>query len=540
MKNYVSYVGRILDRRYKLLDFCGSGASGAVFRAYDVQERREVAIKVFGSDDEGNSNNLSFMTEARAISALSEEHVVKLYDTGVEGNECYLVMEYVDGTTLRDYLNSRKERGQKAAYSEILSCARQILLALSAAHEKEIVHRDIKPQNVILTKTGILKVTDFGVAKFAGYDAFDGDRYAIGTAYYISPEQAAGNIVDARSDIYSLGVVLYEMATGVLPFSGDTPSEIVKRQVTDTPAPPRALDPEIPLGLEQVILTAIQKDPDRRFSSAASMLKAIEKLTKNPSYVFGDFTERPATRTGMRRTAARTTSLTPVLIASIAGITAVLFALGLFFASQAVRDRDITVPDLYGTFYNKNHTYEGITVSVEYAYSNTVPKDCIVAQTPRPGVYADRVSMTLTVSLGKEPIRKEDVPRESLLAARTYLAGKGVSVAGVRYVASDIANMGSVIDIICEDEAITAGSVVLLTVSSGDATTAAMPAVAGDKLSVAIAKLEELGILYRITVSFSDDVEEGYVISSSVAPGDSVAVGVSDAVIVTVSGGILR
>ena len=181
MKNYSTYVGRILDRRYKLLDFCGSGASGAVFRAYDAQERREVAIKLFGADEDAGNANLSFMTEARAIAALSEEHTVRLYDTGVEGNECYLVMEYVDGTTLREYLNGRKARGQKVPCSEILSCARQILQALSAAHAKEIVHRDIKPQNVILTKTGILKVTDFGVAKFAGYDAFDGDRYAIGT-----------------------------------------------------------------------------------------------------------------------------------------------------------------------------------------------------------------------------------------------------------------------------------------------------------------------------------------------------------------------
>ncbi len=539
MKNYSTYVGRILDRRYKLLDFCGSGASGAVFRAYDAQERREVAIKLFGADDDMGSANLSFMTEARAIAALAEEHIVRLHDTGVEGSECYLVMEYVDGTTLREYLNSRKSRGQKVPCSEILSCARQILLALSAAHAKEIVHRDIKPQNVILTKTGILKVTDFGVAKFAGYDAFDGDRYAIGTAYYISPEQAAGNIVDARSDIYSLGVLLYEMATGVLPFSGNTPSEIVKRQVTDTPAPPRTLDPEIPLGLEQVILTAIQKDPDRRFSNAAAMLRAIDKLSKNPSYVFGDFTERPLTRTGMRRTAARTTSLTPVLIASIAGFTAVIFALALFLASRGTGKRDVTVPDLYGTFYNESHTYEGITVTVEYAYSSTVPEGCVIGQSLRPGVYADRVAMTLTVSRGKEPIARDDIPT-ALAEAKTYLASKGVVVAGVRYVASENAVLGTIVDIICEDDVLTAGSIVLLTVSSGSATATEMPTVVGETLSDALAVLDAAGILYKITVEPSDTVPEGTVISATVVAGAAVSVGVSDAVTITVSGGIRR
>ncbi len=330
MQEYENQLGRVIEDRYKLLSLSGAGSYGAVFRAYDKQRSAVVALKLFAKENEKSSERIDFLTEARAIAGLKSEYTVRLYDAGVSNGERYLSMEYVDGQTLREYMDTRLSRKEPIPLAEILTCARQIASALAEAHASGIVHRDIKPQNIIVTKAGQIKITDFGIAQLPTEDPYD-NRRAVGTAHYISPEQAGALPVDARSDIYSLGVLLYEMATGELPFKAPTAREIALMQVKDAPRPPRELNRNIPTGLQQIILTAMQKNPDRRFRRMEDLLFAVEKLEKSPSTVFRDFQKDSRTAVGERHRLATGALRSPLLLTVLAILFAVLLLLAVSF-----------------------------------------------------------------------------------------------------------------------------------------------------------------------------------------------------------------
>ncbi len=539
MRDFKQDVGRILDGRYKLLDFLGSGASGAVFRAYDSETGSEVAVKLFDTAGAEKEENLSFMTEAKAISALSHENIVRLYGAGAVENMRYLVMEYVDGTTLRDFMRNHLSRRTRIPTNEIISCARQILTALSHAHAAGIVHRDIKPQNIIVTKTGRIKVMDFGIAKLPEADAFESDRHAVGTAHYISPEQASGGVVDARSDVYSLGVLLYEMATGCLPFTGETPSEIALRQVTDTPPPPRTLYPSLPVGLEQIIMTAMQKNADRRFYSAEEMLKAVDKLSKNPSYVFSDFSGSTSTQTGIRRSTAKRSLAFPILVGAFAAMTAVaVLVVFLMVSSKGKGSETVLMPDLYAVYYDAGLNYGDRVVieNVTYAYSDSVAKGCVISQSPRAGErYAGMIEASIVVSLGREPLELSRLPQSSADAV-SYLEGRGMTVT-VIYAASETVEAGKLISLFSADSVIAPGGIVTLTVSSGKSVTLPMPEVAGLTREEAQALLDGMGVYYKLAFVDSGSVAKGHVVSATVLTGDAVSVGVTGAVTLYISRG---
>lgn len=543
MRNFQDEIGRIVDGRYKLLDLLGSGSAGAVFRAYDTKMQRQVAVKLFDTTESVREHNISFMTEAKAVSNLIHDNIVRLYDAGAEERDRYLVMEYTDGTTLRSYIDHRRLRGQKIPQGEILNCAKQVLLGLAEAHKRRIVHRDVKPQNVIVMKTGKIRVMDFGIALLPGKDAFEGENHAVGTAHYISPEQAAGNIVDGRSDIYSLGVVLYEMATGVLPYTGMTPSEIAQKHVQGAPTPPRTIDPSISLGLEQIILTAMSRDVDSRFSSAADMLRAIDKLQKNPTYVFGDFARNKSTKTGERRRNAEKSTVVPALVAAVSALCAVTVIVFGILLTQGLRPDSVTVvmPRLIGEHYDENRSYgEFITVeTVEYAYSDTVQKGAIIRHTPAAGqVYSERIAVSVVVSLGEEPLSPDSLVGKTEAEARALLSGKKI-LPIVEYLPSDTVEKGRVISVFSPDTEILSGSLCKVFVSVGAAETVAVPSLVGMDKGEALALLDELGILYRIVFVDDKDTPEGEVKEQDIPAGDLVRKGVTeDAVTLTVSKGL--
>ena len=246
MVNADNKIGALINGRYQIKRVLGKGASSNVYLADDTQFGREVAIKMLTPDEnELQLNRRAFETDIETLTVLSHEHndhIVEIYDVSLGGGDKYIVMEYVPGVTLRAYMD--QSRVMKT--EEVYNCAEQILLALRIAHKNGIVHRDIKPQNVIVTQSGQLKVTDFGIAKLAHADRFRLKNRAVGTVHYISPEQASGSETDARSDIYSLGVMLYEMVTGRLPFDGATADVIVQKQITENPIPPREIHQSIP------------------------------------------------------------------------------------------------------------------------------------------------------------------------------------------------------------------------------------------------------------------------------------------------------
>ncbi len=282
MNDYSSFIGKVLDKRYKIQELVGVGGMACVLRAQDLVMNRTVAIKILNDEYNGNEQAESrFIDESKAVAMLSHKNIVSIYDVAIYPDIKYIVMEYLDGITLREYLDNKGALPWNEACIYIL----QVLRALEHAHSKDVIHRDIKPQNIILQKNGEIKVMDFGIAKIPTSASATGDK-AVGTVYYISPEQASGKETGAFSDLYSVGILLYEAVTGTLPFKAESPMAVAAMQVNDEPQNPRDLVLSIPVGVSQIILKAMAKNPADRFRSAHSMAKAIEWVLRNPDVIF--------------------------------------------------------------------------------------------------------------------------------------------------------------------------------------------------------------------------------------------------------------
>lgn len=279
------YLGKRLDGRYEMRELIGIGGMAYVYKAYDSVNDRVVAVKILKDEYLNNQEFVRrFRNESKAIAILNHENIVKVLDVGFGERLQYIVMEYIDGITLKEYLDQRKE----IRWKEAVHFAIQILRALQHAHDKGIVHRDIKPQNVMLLSDGTIKVTDFGIARLTRSEmqvTVVGNK-AIGSVHYISPEQARGELTDEKADLYSVGIVLYEMLTGKLPFEADNAVSVAIMQMQSEAKAPHLLNNEIPSGLEQITLKAMQKDTARRYQSAAEMLSDFDEFKRNPSIQF--------------------------------------------------------------------------------------------------------------------------------------------------------------------------------------------------------------------------------------------------------------
>lgn len=279
-----SNIGRKLDGRYEITELIGVGGMADVYKATDIMENRTVAVKILKAEYSENEEFLRrFRNESKAIAVLSHPNIVKIYDVGFTDEIQFIVMEYIDGITLKELL----EQQGVLRWKDALKFVVQILKALQHAHDKGIVHRDIKPQNIMLFPDGTIKVMDFGIARFSRIDGKTLSDKTIGSVHYISPEQAKGEMTDERSDIYSVGVMLYEMLTGRKPFDGENPVAIAVKHMQETPVPPREIMPSIPESLEEIVLHAMERSPARRYQSAAEMINDISSFKVNPSIVFG-------------------------------------------------------------------------------------------------------------------------------------------------------------------------------------------------------------------------------------------------------------
>lgn len=289
MTQFDKYIGTVIDERYEIKELLGVGGMAVVFLAYDKTENCDIALKMLKEEVASDEGALKcFESESRAISMLSHPNIREIYDINTSGEYKYLTMEYLDGPTLKSYV---KERGG-ISQSEAVDFVVQILKALDHTHSKGIVHRDIKPQNIIVTSNKTIKITDFGIATLYDPRKNANEEKGVGTVYYISPEQASGKNIDARSDIYSLGIMLYEMVCGKLPFVADDPNEVAYMQVVSEPEKPSEIV-ELPVGLEQIIMKALAKNPDERFSDAGQMLAAVNRYRETPEAVF-DLVSVPA------------------------------------------------------------------------------------------------------------------------------------------------------------------------------------------------------------------------------------------------------
>ena len=286
MDQYNNYIGLTLDGRYTIKRLVGYGGMAMVFEADDAFRKTVVAVKILKEEFANDEVSVQrFINESKAVLMLSHTNIVKIFDVSVKGEHKYIVMEYIDGITLKSYI----ERKGALSVKETISYTIQILRALEHAHIGGVIHRDIKPQNIMLLKTGQIKVTDFGIAKLPDAKTLTATDKAIGTVYYISPEQAAGEKgIDRRTDLYSVGVMMYEMLTGKLPFDGENPVSIALKQINEQPKVPTEVLNTIPKGLEQIILCAMSKHADDRFDTADELLGYMKRLQKNKKIKFKD------------------------------------------------------------------------------------------------------------------------------------------------------------------------------------------------------------------------------------------------------------
>ncbi|MBQ8903421.1 MAG: Stk1 family PASTA domain-containing Ser/Thr kinase [Oscillospiraceae bacterium] len=276
-------IGKNLDGRYELLELIGVGGMADIYKAKDITDDRTVAVKILKNEFAASEDFLRrFRNESKAIALLSHPNIVKIYDVGFTDKIQYIVMEYIDGITLTEYI----ARQGVLKWRDAVHFTTQVLRALQHAHDRGIVHRDVKSQNVMLLSDGTIKVMDFGIARFNRETDKTMSEKAIGSVHYISPEQARGEMTDEKSDIYSVGVMLYEMLTGEKPFDGENPVSIAIKHMQMTPKKITEINSSIPEGLEEITIKAMQKEPSKRYQTAGEMIKDIEEFKKNPSIVF--------------------------------------------------------------------------------------------------------------------------------------------------------------------------------------------------------------------------------------------------------------
>ena len=555
METLDRYVGKLLDRRYRIRRVIGVGGMAVVFEATDLVMNRIVAIKML--KDEMSQDEVAvkrFINESKAVSMLSHPNIVKIFDMSVKGPVKYFVMERVEGITLKSYMH------KKGALSteEVLSYSEQVLKALEHAHAKGIVHRDIKPQNILLLKNGRVKVTDFGIAVLEEGDVAPSNEKAIGTVYYISPEQASGKEIDQRSDLYSLGVMMYEMATGTLPFNAETPISVAMMQVREQPKNPTDIKSDIPKGLEQVILGAMEKSPERRFQNAEQMLRYVSRLRDNHAFIFKTRKPTPEdihtgregildtdmahNRKKNRRRRAESRSMFPIIFGVATAFLVVFITSAITILDLVLKDQSLNapfsvkVPNVTGDIYDEDmmQLFDSsiYKVIIKTKNSNSIPKNTVISQDPEPGASRNVIKnqqyceITLTISAGAVMLTIPDFSITDYRDAQDRAERLGL-VPELRQLPSDTVEVGYVL--YTEPAArstVAEGSTLVIYYSAGaKIQKVSVPVLTGMTPKEAYKKMNNNFKVGDVTEEYSDTVPAGSIISQSIASGTEVVKG---------------
>lgn len=553
------YIGKMLDDRYEILELIGSGGMANVYKARCHRLNRLVAIKILKSDLADNADfRRRFHDESQAVAQLSHANIVSVYDVSTNPDREYIVMELIDGITLKQYM----ERRGRMDWRESLHFITQIMRGLSHAHSRGIIHRDIKPQNIMVLRDGSVKVADFGIACLANQGQTL-TQEALGSVHYISPEQARGDRIDARSDIYSAGVVLYEMLTGRLPFEGDSAVSVAIQHLSSVPLAPRDIDPSIPEPLELICMKAMNSDPNKRYASADAMIEDLEKFRRDPSvdmdYIRQELTAPAAdTEPTMPLPTAQVTSAVKKhtgelrrereaeeepprrdkkSIAIIAGIFAaavllvvLLFKLILGDFGPAGSNKSYPVPDIRGKTVEEAQEMEGVKdiFLIEVQGTRTTEEyqpGQIVEQDPAAG-RTRKSNLVIQVYVAAEP---EKVPMKDLVGmeyrqARVLLTDMGLDLKiTTETVSSDKYGADAVIETVpAADEPLVAGQTVILRVSTGPETVT-VPTFTGQDIANAVQNAQDLGLTVgEITYDTFSFAPQGQVIEQSIKPTSEV------------------
>ncbi|MCL2023915.1 MAG: Stk1 family PASTA domain-containing Ser/Thr kinase [Oscillospiraceae bacterium] len=454
------YTNKRIDGRYEIQELIGVGGMACVYRAYDNIDDRIVAVKILKDEFLTNEDfRARFKNESKMIAMLSHPNIVKVSDVSYGDRLQYIVMEYVEGVSLKDYI----EQQGKLQSREVIHFTAQILRALQHAHDKGIIHRDVKPQNIMLLSNGTIKVTDFGIARFNAALTKSLNEGAIGTAQYMSPEQVRGEPTDEKTDIYSMGIVLYEMLTGSLPFEGDSSVSIAMMQIQNDPTPPTELDEEIPLGLEQMTLHAMRKNSRERYQSAAEMILDLEEIRRNPAvtfdYAYSVDTAPTKYVTGKQKNTfsqgtqeEKINNRTVPILVGIGGAVLLMAAIAVGIYALVVGFR-VTVPDFLGDMYEDiNHNDYSFNIQSTEAESDSldfVTPGQVFRQSPEPGRKVRKnTTVVLSVVTEAQEIKEVTIPNNligmTLADAETRLKELGLVVDAHSQPATNNADIGKV------------------------------------------------------------------------------------------------
>ena len=558
-------IGKRLDGRYSIEGLVGVGGMANVYRGTDLKTGNPIAVKVLKEEFLDNEELVRrFKNESKAISILDHPNIVKVYDVSVTDKLQYIVMEYVDGITLKEYL---RQRGGALTWKEAVYFASQVLSALQHAHAKGIIHRDVKPQNIMLLANGSIKMMDFGIARFSRAQSQTVSDKAIGSVHYISPEQAKGERTDARTDIYSVGVMLYEMLSGKLPFDGDGAVSIAIMQISDKARPLAEVAPDVPEGIRQITEKAMEKDPAKRFQSAAEMLDAIETFKKNPSihfeYEYRNMQDNPEKQISRVVNSAKPGSNLRTGSARRAGASAngnkkknrkepKPFAMFPIFAGMAVAFVIGAAILIYLIFTNSNNllfsnredvtliNFVGMTkdeylasdynkllkAEFDETYDSSSAAGTIIRQTPGAGrTVKEKQKVTLTVSLGTEYVTVPETKNMDADDAKQTLLDKGLRVTKKPIVDATVATGAVAYTEPAAGETVEGGSTVIMYVSREEAQTeSVVPSLTGRTIEEAREEVKS-SLISLSVVEQANEQPAGTVISQYPEAGTKVRVG---------------
>jgi len=585
--------GTLVAERYEIIEKIGIGGMANVYKAQDIKLSRTVAVKVLKDEFSEDMTFVNkFRTEAQSAAGLEHPNIVNVYDVGSENGFYYIVMEYVEGITLKDYI---KKKGH-LSYKEALSITIQVGRGLQAAHEKNIIHRDVKPQNIIISTDGKVKVTDFGIARAATSNTIHSD--VMGSVHYASPEQARNGYVSNRSDIYSLGIVMYEMVTGRVPYDGDSTVQIAIQHLQDEMVPPSEYVDDLPISLEKIIMKCTQKSPDRRYESMENLLLDLRKALINPNEDFVTYapvgnetriisedelkqiqdrsedSSEPVYYTdtskdvvekrkknGRNNKGDRTEKTVTILgiIAAIVIVVIVILLLGNVFGwfhfgsepkqetpvisviseEPEEKEETITLEDLSGMSFSdaeKKLSDAGLVLKENGTKSSDeYDEGEIIEQDPKAGTKlkkGDTVSVIVSTGEAKEQVTVPDVKGIDEESAVSHLESRGFKV-NKEYSYSDTVGSG---EVFAQDPKANTkagkGDTVTIQISQGGERVQ-VPNVKGSSLADAKSALSSAGLKYNESEEYSDSVSEGNIISQSVAAGEYVTRGSSVTIVVS-------
>lgn len=532
--------GKLLGSRYEIIEKIGNGGMATVYKAKDLVLKRYVAVKILREEYTTDNEFIKrFNTEAESAASLTHPNIVSVYDVGKEGNLYYIVMELIKGKTLKEIIVEDGRMGWKWS----VKIAKQIAQALETAHRNNIIHRDIKPHNIIITEDGTAKVTDFGIAKAVSNSTITAFGTTIGSVHYFSPEHARGGYTDAKSDLYSLGVVLYEMVTGRVPFDADTPVSVALKHMQEKPVPPIELNPAIPQSLNDLILKAMEKDPNMRYSTATEMIEDLDKILKNPEAEVGvvDKSQARARRIQQEENQTNQSKFAKfkkyleehkgVKIALIVAIFLIVFIASIGITLGVLnsgKPKDILLPNFTNlTLDEAKAKAEEVKLNLnvsEEKYDVQIEEGKIISQDPKyqPNFTVKEGStVNVVVSKGQEIVKVTKLVGKTKDEARKELKDLGLEME-IEEVNSDDVEPGIVIEQDKQEgEEVLAGTKIKLKVSLG-IEKVEVPNLTGLSEDEAKAKITEAKLKWIRTDKIKDSSKGTGVVEQNISPKSMV------------------